>query len=81
VTNKEAKRRIESASKADGRRLHTDYSGRGMYGNTCWGITCGDPEDVIAEVGVKGARRDCMGRRTIIYWPAISGEREEPSDE
>ena len=41
------------------------------YGKKCLGIVCDDPEDVIAEVGVKGAKMDSMGKSTIVYWPDV----------
>ncbi len=56
-----------------GRSIRTDYSGRGMFGSTCWGIVCDDPNEVIAEVGVPGAKTDSMGTSTIVYWPNIKG--------
>jgi hypothetical protein len=55
------------------RSLRTDYSGRGMFGRTCWGIVCDDPNDVIVDVGLKGAHTDSMGTSTIVYWPNITG--------
>lgn len=67
--------KIIEASEVEGRRLRTDYSGRGMFGSTCYGITCNDPQDVIAEVGIKGARTDSMGRSTIVYWPSVKDEK------
>ena len=70
----EIKEKIEDAANCGGRDLRKDYSGRCMFGETCWGIVCDDPADVIAEVGVKGARTDSMGLHTIVYWPSVSGE-------
>lgn len=63
--------RIINAARSDDRRLSAHYSGRGMNGRTCMGISCHDPEDVIAEVGVKGARTDSLGKATIVYWPDV----------
>lgn len=63
--------KIIEASQEDGRRLYTDYSGRGMFGQTCLGIVCDDPSDTIADAGVHGARQDSLGRSTIVYWPHI----------
>lgn len=56
-------------------RFTDSYSGRGMYGRTCVGITTDEPEDLIADAGIKGARTDSMGKRTIVYWPALSVEQ------
>jgi hypothetical protein len=63
--------KIQSVAESGERSLRTDYSGRGMFGSTCWGIVCDDPNDVIAEVGIKGAKTDSMGTSTIVYWPSI----------
>jgi hypothetical protein len=51
-----------------------DYSGRGMYGDSCVGVTCGRDHsegEVYQAVGVNGssAHRDSMGLGTILYWP------------
>lgn len=57
-----------------GGSLYEGYSGRGMYGKTCYGITCESYLEVIelaAEQGIKGARWDNMGKRYIVYWPDI----------
>ncbi|MEK7414226.1 MAG: hypothetical protein AAB263_13005 [Planctomycetota bacterium] len=64
--------RIRQAARRNDRSLRLDYSGRGMFGAQCLGIVCDDPEDVIAEVGVKGARTDSMGKSVIVYWPSIT---------
>lgn len=52
--------------------FRTTYSGRGMNGRTCVGITTDSPEDLIAEAGIVGAKTDNMGRKFIVYWPALS---------
>lgn len=54
-----------------------EYSGRGMYGTSCLGITTGDPIGCIEEAaarGITGAMRDSMGKRYIVYWPDIPAE-------
>lgn len=51
-----------------------DYSGRGMYGEECVGIVTDTPMHVIeeaAEKGIRGAKQDSMGKRTIVYWPSL----------
>ena len=56
--------------------VRDDYSGRGMYGKTCYGIVTDDPLAVVedaAAVGLRGARTDSMGTHTIVYWPAVTG--------
>lgn len=66
-----------------------DYSGRGMYGKTCFGIvgTASDFALFCAAVGwcarealmndwdwVGNVRSDSMGRSTIWYWPGVQVE-------
>lgn len=51
-----------------------NYSGRGMYGAECVGITCDDPDYCIEEAasrGIRNAKTDNMGRQYIVYWPSI----------
>ncbi len=60
-----------------GDSFRSDYSGRGMNGKTCVGITTDQPIEVIeeaSEIGVRGACQDSMGRRHIVYWPKLSVE-------
>lgn len=57
--------------------VRTDYSGRGMYGKTCYGITTEYPDTCVedaASLGLRGAQRDSMGKRYIVYWPNIKGD-------
>jgi hypothetical protein len=54
-----------------GGELYRSYSGRGMFGDTCIGIT-GDATNIIEQAGahgIKGARTDSMGKEDIVYWP------------
>lgn len=57
--------------------VRTDYSGRGMYGATCFALT-GDFDDLFQavqaaaiEVGeiIPTPRRDSMGLGSVWYWP------------
>jgi len=67
--------KIEAAVEDDDSlSLRKDYSGRGMFGKTCYGIVCDNPGDVIAQVGLPGARQDSMGKSAIVYWPSVAGE-------
>jgi hypothetical protein len=55
-------------------RLYEGYSGRGMYGKNCYGITTSDPDFLIEEAvskGLRGACRDNMGKEYIVYWPQV----------
>lgn len=58
--------------------IYEGYSGRGMYSRQCIGISCeyGDVNNIIAVVGVAGAKTDSLGRRNIIYWPGFTGDEE-----
>ena len=54
--------------------LRENYSGRGMYGSTCYGIVTDDPEELIdraIELGLRGECTDSMGLSTIVYWKNI----------
>ena len=54
--------------------LMTNYSGRGMYGERCYGIVTDNPDELIeraVELGLKGASTDNMGLSTIVYWKSI----------
>ena len=62
------------------------YSGRGMYGATCIGVThrystdiaelCQELRDsgdeALASMLARGGRGDSMGLREITYWPSIA---------
>ena len=67
--------------------VHLTYSGRGMYGDTCYGFSgdvahiigdvlqdIADMPDLIRQFGEMLAisRRDSMGFRTILYFPSWS---------
>lgn len=65
----------KTASEIDG-RVESKYSGRGMFGKTCYGIVCDDRIQCIetaAANGLKGAKVDQLGKGYIVYWPDISG--------
>jgi hypothetical protein len=60
-----------------GGTLRLNYTGRGMYGKTCVGITCYDRMECVEAAiahGIRGAVTDSMGKGFIVYWPKISGE-------
>lgn len=62
------------AENIENARFHADYSGRGMFGKTCAAIYCDDADEVIEEAGaqgIRGARRDSMGRGAVVYWPQV----------
>lgn len=54
-----------------------NYSGRGMYGRKCVGITTSDEWAVVAaarNVGITCERTDNMGLDIIVYWPDVQKE-------
>ena len=71
---------IEQVASEIGGQMYEDYSGRGMYGQTCIGITCADPQGCIEEAaarGLRGSRTDNMGKEYIVYWPSVRRGKEE----
>jgi hypothetical protein len=44
-----------------------EYSGRNMFGRVCLGATVDNPNDFIAEMGMKGLKVDQMGLSYIVY--------------
>lgn len=75
--------------------IRDDYSGRGMYGDTCIGVTFDQYGGNEMELGVllgqkldaddayalaRNARSDSMGLGTIIYFPNFKFEDEEDED-
>ncbi len=68
----------EIADEVDG-TLTTTYSGRGMMGKECVGITCDNMIECVEQAairGIFGARYDSMGYSYIVYWPKYTGESE-----
>lgn len=43
------------------------YSGRGMYGRECPSVVVSNPNDFIAEMGIKGLKVDNMGLDFVVY--------------
>jgi len=75
MTMEEMIEAVGAVSVAVGGEVREDYSGRGMFGVTCFGVVCPNAERAIeeaAERGIKGALVDSMGRDEIVYWPSIS---------
>jgi hypothetical protein len=54
--------------------VYQGYSGRGMYGKTCWGISgnnLGTILEMAARYGLSDASWDSLGLEYIVYWPRI----------
>ena len=88
LTNNQLNSFYRLASSIDG-SVYEDYSGRGMYGKSCMGITVDNLERSIFRIGrescdfdfceqLENFRTDNLGRDYIIYFPkiqkAIDGE-------
>lgn len=51
------------------------YSGRGMYGAECVGVSLDSPGDLDSE-GLPRATQDSLGRGVILYWPGAKWTAE-----
>jgi hypothetical protein len=68
---------LNEAADIVGGEMYEGYSGRGMFGERCYGITCSDPipcVEAVAMQGITGANYDSMGLDYIVYWPNIRHE-------
>lgn len=64
---------IRDASGSDA-TIREGYSGRGMYGDSCWAIVTDNSTAVIENAGAHGlfgAKIDSMGLKTIVYWTQL----------
>lgn len=65
---------ISAIADAVGGEVDEQYSGRHMYGATCFGITCDNYVDTIEKagaLGLFGAKIDQLGKGYIVYWTHI----------
>lgn len=53
----------------------TSYSGRGMYGRYCIGVSLDHINDADG-LPLKGSNTDSLGRGIILYWPAIDAPED-----
>ena len=70
----------ETAIEVDG-SVYENYSGRSMFGRSCYGIVCGDKTACIeaaARRGLVGAKTDAMGHDFIVYWPHVTLTQDSP---
>lgn len=70
---------IQEVADNMGGSVRKDYSGRCMFGKTCYGIVVkgyemNDCIEQAAAAGIRGARTDSMGLGAIVYWPSIAGD-------
>lgn len=70
---KETVAKLSEVASNVGGRLRS-YSGRGMFGAECLGISCEDATTCIEEAsshGIRGASQDSLGLRSIVYWRSL----------
>ena len=65
---------LNGIAKSLGGEVKQGYSGRSMYGERCFGITCSSyAEDRVIKgvvlAGLPDPYTDSLGLDTIIYWP------------
>ena len=68
---------LNEAADTVGGEVYKGYSGRGMFGQKCYGIVCDNPiacVETVAVKGITGANYDDMGLQYIVYWPRIKDE-------
>ena len=73
-TNEQNIEIINQVAQIVGGEVYEGYSGRGMFGASCYGIICSDINKTIEEaaiLGLRGARQDNMGKNYIVYWPSV----------
>lgn len=79
MTNEEKIQAIRETADAIDGKVRDGYSGRGMYGRTCYGIVCDDSTDCIiaaTKLGLPRPSVDGMGKGYIVYWPRITASVE-----
>jgi hypothetical protein len=64
-------RKIERLAEHVGGEVYRQYSGRGMCGDTCIGITSEDDHSAMKKINGFSPCRDNLGRDYIIYWSQI----------
>jgi len=76
-------------------RVRTDYSGRGMFGDTCVGITTAPhrllelgavisrlvDDEALREELTRNSNTDSMGYDTIVYWARVTCSDVEEDEE
>lgn len=54
------------------------YSGRGMFGKECVGVSVDHPGEYTLP---KGYRMDTLGLGYIVYWPSVKWEGDDDYEE
>lgn len=88
LTNDDKIEVLQKIAEENNWSFREDYSGRGMRGTACVGITVEYHDEMIACIeeaaiaGVRGAHMDNMGRGYIVYWPSVetAPKKEEEDD-
>lgn len=96
IVSRELENAIRNAADDCGFAIRSDYSGRGMFGQECFGIVANsvgkvvasilrniDDPDVIEEFSdvLENLHTDSMGKSSIFYFPNFRfGEEEEDDD-
>lgn len=74
VNEQHIRKLTEVCNAVEGSSIYRGYSGRGMYGKRCIGISTDDKMATIEEAaaqGIRGAKTDNLGRGYIVYWPNL----------
>lgn len=88
ITKEEVIEALEDAG-LDEENIRWDYSGRGMFNETCFGFTGSDSDLIQFAIylarltpgrdlyWMSNFRSDSLGMDTIYYWPGISFEEDD----
>ena len=68
----------------EGAKVYEDYSGRGMFGKTCLGISCDNATSVIEDASrlfnIRNSKTDQLGLGYIVYWEHLDKDSEVKDD-
>ena len=64
---KEQETKFTKKAESLGYEVNHHYSGRYMYGRECPSVVVENPNDFIAEMGMKGLKIDNMGKNYVVY--------------
>lgn len=75
----ETKEKIQEIAEEVGGHIYEGYSGRGMFGDKCFGVVCEDANrclEVAGSKNIRGGKIDNMGLQMIVYWPRLKSKVE-----